>query len=153
MRRLVLSLALALACSSSPVPGGDGGSGAVDMTASGPPDLAPRSSAGIACGVRACTTTLQLCCTTDNGSSGDCQAVQNPMCGLSEFLCDGPEDCEPANPECCVEAGYAACRPAGYCATKVGARFMCHLTSECGPSEHCLGAPNGSPYSLCLTAP
>ena len=77
--------------------------------------------------------------------------MQNPSCGASEFLCDGHEDCEPANPECCVQGGYAACRPAGYCATQAGARIMCHLTSECGPGEQCLAAPNGSPYSLCLT--
>ena len=153
MPRLLAALAFVVvaACSGSPRPGGDGGGGATDLATSGPPDLAPRGIAGIACGANTCTTTLELCCTSDNANSGTCQMVQNPSCGLSEFLCDGPEDCEPANPECCVQGGYAACRPPGYCATQVGARFMCHKTTDCGPNEQCLGAPNGSPYSLCLT--
>ena len=157
MSRVVFALALlAAACSSSPRPGGDGGGGsggALDLSASGPPDLTPRPIAGIACGANACTTTLQLCCTGDNGASGDCQAVQNPMCGLSEFLCDGPEDCEPANPECCVQGGYAACRPAGYCAMQTNARFMCHKTTDCTPfvaGALCHDAMNGSPYALCF---
>ncbi|MCU1277327.1 MAG: hypothetical protein JWM53_873 [bacterium] len=157
MRTVVLALALvAAACSSSPKPGGDGGGGsggAADMTATGPPDLTPRPIAGIACGAVACTTTLQLCCTGDNGASGDCQAVQNPMCGLSEFLCDGPEDCEPANPECCVQGGFAACRPPGFCAMQTNARFMCHKTTDCTPfvaGALCNNAGNGSPYALCF---
>jgi hypothetical protein len=152
----VFALALAAACSSAPKGGGDGGGGfggAVDMTAGGPPDLTPRPIAGIACGANTCTTTLELCCTSDNGATGDCQKVQNPMCGVSEFLCDGPEDCEPANPECCVIAGYAACRPSGYCATQAAqnARFMCHVTADCipfQPNALCHNAPN-SPYALC----
>jgi len=146
------------ACSSAPKGGGDGGGGAgggaVDMRAGGPPDLTPRPIAGIACGANTCTTTLQLCCTSDNAATGDCQQVQNPMCGASEFLCDGPEDCEPANPECCVFGGYAACRPNGYCATQAaqGAKFMCHVTADCqtvAPGTLCQNAPN-SPYALCL---
>jgi len=145
------------ACSSAPKGGGDGGGGAggggaVDMRAGGPPDLTPRPIAGIACGANTCTTTLELCCTGDNGATGDCQKVQNPSCGASEFLCDGPEDCEPANPECCVQGGYAACRPAGYCASQMGAKFMCHTTADCTPfvaSGLCQNASN-SPYALCL---
>ena len=148
------------ACSSSPKGSGDGGGGSgggggapVDMTASGPPDLIPRSIAGIACGAIACTTTLELCCTSDSGKTGDCQKVQNPMCGASEFLCDGPEDCEPANPECCVQGGYAACRPAGFCATQANARVMCHVDADCTPfvaSALCRSPRNGSPYQLCI---
>lgn len=154
---VVLSIVAAAACSNAPKGGGDGGGGsgggaALDMTASGPPDLTPRPTAGIACGANACTTTAQLCCTSDNGVTGDCQQVQNPSCGASEFLCDGPEDCEPANPECCVQGGYAACRPAGYCAQQAGARFMCHVTADCTrfvATGICQNAPN-SPYALCL---
>jgi len=156
MRAALFALAVVVAgCSSGPSGGGDGGGGsggAVDMRMSGPPDLTPRPIAGIACGNDTCTTTLQLCCTGDNGANGVCQQVQNPMCGSSEFLCDGPEDCEPANPECCVFGGYAACRPAGYCQTQTGAKFMCHVTADCTPfvsSALCKTAPN-SPYSLCL---
>ena len=157
MRPIALVLTVALvACSSAPKAGGDGGGGsgggAVDMTAGGPPDLTPRSIAGIACGANTCTTQLQLCCTADNGASGDCQLVQNPSCGTSEFLCDGPEDCEPANPECCVQGGYAACRQAGFCAQQAGARFMCHTTADCTQfvaGSACNLAPN-SPYGLCL---
>jgi hypothetical protein len=159
MRRVVLALVLVLAaaCSSAPKPTGDGGGGsgggALDMTMNGPPDLTPRSIAGIACAANACTTTLELCCTGDNGKSGDCQMVQNPSCGSSEFLCDGPEDCEPANPECCVQGGYAACRPAGFCAMQTNARFMCHTTADCTnfvAGALCHDAGNGSPYALCL---
>ena len=156
MRAALFALAVVVAgCSSAPKAGGDGGGGsggAVDMTAGGPPDLTPRPIAGIACGANTCTTTLQLCCTGDNGNTGDCQQVQNPMCGASEFLCDGPEDCEPANPECCVSGGYAACRQSGVCATIPGAKFMCHVTADCTPfvaGALCKTAPN-SPYSLCL---
>ncbi|HWE29794.1 MAG TPA: hypothetical protein VHB97_17410 [Polyangia bacterium] len=155
MGRFVVMLAVALAaCSSAPKGDGDGGGGnggAVDMLASGPPDLTPRPTAGIACGASACTTTLELCCTADNGASGACQKVQNPMCGSSEFLCDGPEDCEPANPECCVQGGYAACRPSGYCAMNSGT-FMCHTTADCTPfvATAICHAANASPYAICF---
>ena len=159
MRRFVFVLALVAAAScggpkggGSDGGGGSGGGGALDMTLSGPPDLTPRPIAGIACGANTCTTTLELCCTSDNAATGDCQMVQNPSCGSAEFLCDGPEDCEPANPECCVQGGYAACRPAGYCATQTGARFMCHTTADCANfagGATCQNAPN-SPYALCL---
>ena len=155
MRRVVAALAvIAVAgCSSTPKGGGDGGGGgggATDLSAAGPPDLTPRPIAGIACGPSTCTTTLQLCCTSDQGNSGVCQMVQNPSCGASEFLCDGPEDCEPANPECCVQAGYAACRPPGFCATQANARFMCHVTADCPTPQLCHDASNGSPYSICF---
>lgn len=156
MRAFVLMLALApAACSSGPRGGGDGGSngGGGDLAMSGPPDLAPRPIAGIACGANSCTTTLELCCTADNGASGDCQKVQNPMCGAAEFLCDGPEDCEPADPECCVQGGYAACRPAGYCAMQAKASFMCHTDADCAPfsaSALCHSPGNGSPYQICF---
>lgn len=155
--RFIVVVAVALAaCSSAPKGGGDGGGGsggggAVDMTA-GPPDLTPRPIAGIACGANTCTTTLELCCTSDSGKSGDCQKVQNPMCGASIFQCDGPEDCEPANPECCVQGGYAACRPAGYCGA-MGGRFMCHVDADCTQfvtGAVCKNPGNGSPYGLCL---
>lgn len=159
MRRFVLALAVvaAASCSSAPKGGGDGGGGAggtpVDMTMPGPPDLTPRPIAGIACGANTCTTTLELCCTSDNAATGNCQQVQNPSCGASEFLCDGPEDCEPANPECCVFGGYAACRQQGYCATIAGAKLMCHVTADCAkqnlPGTTCQNA-NNSPYALCL---
>ncbi len=158
MRRFVAVVAhvAAAACANGPKGGGDGGGGsgggALDMRMSGPPDLTPRPIAGIACGANTCTTTLQLCCTGDNGATGDCQMVQNPSCGVSEFLCDGPEDCEPANPECCVQGGYAACRPSGYCASQTGARFMCHTTADCANfvgGAICMNASN-SPYALCL---
>ena len=154
----VLVVALAAACSSAPKGGGDGGggsgggSGLADMAMGGPPDLTPRSIAGIACGANTCTTQLELCCTSDNGATGDCQPVQNPSCGASEFLCDGPEDCEPANPECCVQGGYAACRPAGFCAQQSGARFMCHTNADC--TNFVAGAAcnlaNKSPYGICF---
>jgi hypothetical protein len=156
MRRVVLGLALAAACSSAPKPNGDGGGGsggALDMTMTGPPDLTPRPTAGIACGANACTTTLELCCTSDNGKSGDCQMVQNPSCGASEFLCDGPEDCEPANPECCVIGGQSTCRQSGVCASITGAKLMCHKTTDCTPflpTAQCHDAGNGSPYALCF---
>jgi hypothetical protein len=155
MRGVVVVFALALsaaACSSAPRGGGDGGGGAADLSTSGPPDLAPRPIAGIACGASTCTTTLELCCTADNGATGDCQKVQNPMCGSSEFACDGPEDCEPANPECCVSGGFAQCRQAGVCATITGARFMCHVTADCTPfsaGAACNLAKN-SPYGICF---
>ena len=155
--RFIVVVAVALAaCSSAPKGGGDGGGGSggggpVDMTA-GPPDLTPRPIAGIACGANTCTTTLQLCCTSDSGRSGDCQQVQNPMCGASVFQCDGPEDCEPANPECCVQCGYAACRPSGYCSSMAG-KFMCHVDADCTQfvsGALCRSPGNGSPYQLCL---
>ncbi|HEX8951369.1 MAG TPA: hypothetical protein VF945_05965 [Polyangia bacterium] len=158
MRRFVVALAIVVAasCSSAPKGGGDGGGGAggsaVDMTAGGPPDLTPRPTAGIACGANTCITTLELCCTGDNGATGDCQKVQNPTCGASEFLCDGPEDCPPAMPECCVSNGYAACRQSGVCATITGAKFMCHTTADCTQfvaTGICRNATN-SPYALCL---
>ena len=102
MRAVLLSLVIVVAGCGGTTGGGDGGGGTggggpVDMRAGGPPDLTPRPIAGIACGANTCTTTLELCCTGDNGATGDCQKVQNPSCGASEFLCDGPEDCEPAN--------------------------------------------------------
>jgi hypothetical protein len=156
MRSAVIALAVVvMGCSSGPKGGGDGGGGsggAVDMTMTGPPDLTPRPIAGIACGANTCTTQAQLCCTHDNGANGDCQQVQNPSCGDSEFLCDGPEDCPPAEPECCVSNGYAACRQSGVCATITGAKFMCHVTADCTPfaaSALCKNASN-SPYALCL---
>jgi hypothetical protein len=154
MRRIFFALALVVVagCPGSPKSGGDGGGGGNgDLVTSGPADLAPRGIAGIACGASTCTTTLELCCTGSYAVDGDCQTIQNPSCGDAEFLCDGPEDCEPANPVCCVQGGYAACRPDGYCPVAMGARIMCHQKSDCGASEECLGAPNGSPYALCLT--
>ena len=143
----IIVFGAAVGCSSKPG-GGDGGGGAADLSMGAAPDLTPRSTAGIACGSNACTTTLQLCCTADNGATGDCQQVQNPSCGSSQFLCDGPEDCEPANPECCVTGGFAACRPAGYCASQVNARIMCHVTADCTSPALCHNAPS-SPYALC----
>ena len=113
----------------------------------------PRSTVGIACGAVACTTTAQLCCTADSGKTGACQMVANPSCGSTSFLCDGPEDCPPAEPECCAEAGLANCRVAGYCATKAasGARLMCHVKdATCAAPSQCADAPNGSPYALCI---
>ncbi|MDB4965906.1 MAG: hypothetical protein JWN44_1595 [Myxococcales bacterium] len=130
---------------------GGGGSSGSDLAVGGPADLAPRPTAGIACGTMTCTSTAQLCCTADSGKSGTCGPT-SAGCGSTGFLCDGPEDCEPANPECCAEPGIAACRPAGYCATKtsIGARLMCHTTPSCTPPTVCMNAPNGSPYALCL---
>jgi hypothetical protein len=144
MRQAATVLLFAAACS-----GGTTSTG--DMAGGGPPDLLPRSTAGIACGAVACTTGAQLCCTNDSGKTGTCQSSVNPSCGNAEFLCDGREDCEPANPECCVQGGYAACRIAGYCASQTNAQLMCHLENDCPPGQHCCPAPNGSPYSLCLT--
>jgi hypothetical protein len=155
MRRLFFALLLAAACTTAPKPGGDmagGGGSGTDMSGGGgPPDLLPRSTAGIACGADACTTTAQLCCTSDSGKTGAC-APTSAGCGGTGFLCDGPEDCEPANRECCVEPGIAACRPAGYCATKanIGAKIMCHISATCTSPALCKSAPNGSPYSLCI---
>jgi hypothetical protein len=126
--------------------GGAGGGGGGDMTMTSSPDLLPRSIAGIACGADTCTTTAQLCCTGDNGATGDCQYLQQQSCGKSEFLCDGPEDCEPANPVCCVENGQAQCVQNGTC----GGKIMCHTSAtDCTPPLLCHAAPN-SPYSLCL---
>src|SRR3954454_4752506 len=98
MRCLFVAVALVAACSSSPRPtggGGGGSGGAADMTNVAPFDLAPRGTARIACGATACTQALQLCCTGDSGKTGDCQERQNPMCGVTSFYCDGPEDCPP----------------------------------------------------------
>ncbi len=157
MGRLVLALVVAAAasCSSAPKGGGDGGGGSgglVDMTMSGPPDLTPRPIAGIACGANTCTTSQQLCCTSDNGATGTCQLVSNPSCGASEFQCDGPEDCPPASPECCVSNGFSNCYQSGVCATITGAKFMCHTTTDCTKfvtGTTCQNASN-SPYALCL---
>ncbi len=148
MRPLAFVLLVA-ACSPTTSSGDMSGGGAGDL-AHGPYDLMPHALAGIACGATNCTTTQQLCCTGDSGATGTCQLQSNPMCGLAEFGCDGPEDCEPANPECCVMGGYAACRPMGYCSSK-GGTFMCHATSDCPMGLTCCPAPNGSPYALCLT--
>jgi hypothetical protein len=151
---VVLSVVAAAACSNAPKGGGDGGGGsggALDLSTSGPPDLTPRPTAGIACGANTCTTQQQLCCTHDNGATGDCQLVSNPSCGASEFLCDGPEDCPPAMPECCVINGYASCYQAGVCGSN-NATFMCHTTADCTrfvATGTCQNAPN-SPYALCL---
>ena len=158
MRSVVLALALVgAACSSSPKPGGDGGSGGAggvaDLAASGPPDLAPRSTNGIACGAIACTTMLQFCCSADSGRTGDCQQTQNPMCGTTSFYCDGPEDCPPADKECCAEAGIGQCRTPGYCANRAmttQAYLMCHVTADCPQGLLCRSDPSGGPYSLCL---
>jgi hypothetical protein len=79
-----------------------------------------------------------------------CQPASNPSCSGSELLCDGPEDCEPANPECCVQGGFAACRIKGYCASRTNAIVMCHTAADCSQGESCCAAPNGSPYKLCL---
>jgi hypothetical protein len=155
MSRLAVAVAVSLlaACSSSPRSGADGGGGsgggAADLAPSGPPDLLPRSLAGIACGAVNCTSQQQLCCTGDTGITGDCQMASAPSCGAAEFACDGPEDCEPADPECCVQGGIAFCRPSGYCASKSGT-FMCHTASDCPGGGNCCAAPNGSPYKLCL---
>lgn len=143
---------LLAACSSAPRPtSGDlaAGGGGGDLGFTGPRDMTPRSIVGIACGANSCTTTLELCCTADNGKSGDCQKVQTQSCGSSVFQCDGPEDCEPANPECCVQGGLAACRTRGFCATQTSARLMCHADADCGAGGHCCPAP-ASPYALCL---
>ena len=157
MGRVIVLVAVALAaCSSAPKGGGDGGGGsggAVDMTMTGPPDLVPRSIAGIACGANTCTTTLELCCTADNGVTGDCEKQQNPACGASEFLCDGPEDCPPASPECCVNNGFANCYQSGVCAQTTGSRFMCHTDADCKPFSStalCHSPGNGSPYQICF---
>jgi hypothetical protein len=158
MRCVVFALALvAAACSSNPKSSsGDGGGGAAgsgggsDMASAPRPDL---GIAGIACGNVACTTTVQFCCSGDSGKSGDCEQTQNPTCAAAQFHCDGPEDCEPANPICCVEGGIAACRPGGYCESKAStthAAIMCHSVADCPGGYTCVGAPNGSPYALCL---
>jgi hypothetical protein len=149
---LIVAMVMAVGCSSKPGGGGDGGGGSggpADLSAGGVPDLTPRSTAGIACGDTACTTTLEFCCTGDNGATGDCEKQQNPMCAKSVFGCDGPEDCEPANPECCVSGGFAACRPQGYCASQVNARIMCHVTADCTAPALCHSAAS-SPYALCF---
>jgi hypothetical protein len=154
---IMLSYGAAGGCSSKPgggdggSGGGGGGNGVMDLSAGGTQDLSPRPIAGIACGANTCTTGLELCCTSDNGATGVCQPQQNPSCGGSEFLCDGPEDCEPANPECCVFGGIAACRPSGYCASMSAqnARFMCHVTADCVSPAQCHNAPS-SPYALCF---
>jgi hypothetical protein len=122
--------------------------------ASGPPDLLPRGTAGIACGANTCTTMVQFCCSSTSGATGDCQQIQQPMCGNTSFRCDGPEDCPPAEGECCVESGLAECRTPGYCAQRAlstTAYLMCHTTADCGSTSLvCKPAPNGSPYGLCL---
>ena len=152
----IVAIATAVGCGNKTGGGGDGGAGSggggggiVDMTMVGPPDLTPRPIAGIACGADTCTTSLELCCTDDNAATGDCQMIQNSSCGKSEFLCDGPEDCEPANPECCVQGGFAACRQAGYCAAQTNASIMCHVTTDCTPPALCHTALN-SPYGICF---
>ena len=156
MRRVVVALVVVLAACSSSAPGGGdgGGGGTVDLASAGPPDLLPRSTSGIACGAIACTQMAQFCCTGDSGATGTCQQTQNPMCGLAEFQCDGPEDCAPAEHECCVEGGLAACRTPGYCvqrATMTQASLMCHSNNDCPTGQQCIAAPNGSPYALCIT--
>lgn len=158
MRSVVLALALVgAACSSNPKPGGDGGSGgsggAADMVNTGPFDLAPRGTSGIACGAVACNTLSQLCCSANSGATGECQQTQNPTCGTTSFYCDGPEDCPLADHECCVEAGISQCRMPGYCAqraTMTQAFVMCHTNNDCTTGLVCKPAPNGSPYALCL---
>jgi hypothetical protein len=109
-------------------------------------DLA-RNLAGIACGSMPCFVFAQFCCTGDNGKGGTCLPAQATSCGASEFDCDGPEDCPPADPICCVENGVAQCRSD---CTAAGAAIMCHDTSTCGTSK-CCPAPSGSPYALCLS--
>ena len=158
MRRLLFIVALAAACSSNPKPGGDGGSGGSggaggDLAMSGPPDLLPRSTVGVACGPVNCAQMTQICCTADSGKTGDCQPYPNATCGTTKFHCDGPEDCPPADPECCVEAGIAECRTAGYCAMRAlstQAYLMCHTNADCGSSAVVCKIAPGSPYGLCL---
>jgi hypothetical protein len=108
-------------------------------------DLAPRTTRGIACGANACLTMAQYCCTGDNGVSGSCMAIPQTSCGASEFLCDGPEDCPPADPICCVSSGIAQCTSS--CLSP--STPMCHTAGDCGGLA-CCPAPSGSPYALCL---
>jgi hypothetical protein len=150
MRRLLFALLLA-ACSSSSPSGDGGGGGPADLAMSTSSyDLLNRSTAGVWCGPLACTTTVQLCCTTNSGISGTCQSAQMG-CGATSFQCDGP-----ANPECCIQGGLAACRSSGYClAPQVNGTLMCHQTSDCPQGMNCCGPGSsstaaGSPYKLCL---
>lgn len=146
----LLAVALLLGCSGGPS-STNHDLGAGGDLAPGPPDLAPRPTAGIACGPMQCTTGAELCCTADRGVTGQCQPVNNPACGSSEFLCDAPDDCPPAERECCVMSGFANCRPVGYCAMNSGV-LMCNAVADCPAAMNCCPAPNGSPYKLCLTA-
>jgi hypothetical protein len=142
--RWLFAIVLA-ACSSSPTSGSDLATpnGDLAMPAF---DLAPRSTVGIACGADACAATAQFCCTSTNGSTGKCYAnPQIAQCGMSEFYCDGPEDCQPAQPICCVSNGIAQCASA--CAAPDVA--MCHSATDCGGGA-CCPAPGGV-YALCLS--
>lgn len=122
-----------------------------------PVDLAPIDwgdagiTVGVVCGNAECAVTAQLCCTSTNGATGTCQSVTAPSCSAAEFLCDGPDDCQPANPECCLSAGFAACRAAGVCATISNASLMCHATSDCPGGQTCCPSVGSSPYRLCKT--
>lgn len=160
MRRLVFALLLA-ACSTTPKPGGGdgGGGGPTDLAMSGSNvDLENRSTAGVACGPMACTTTVQQCCTTNAGIGGRCDPV-NSGCNGTAFQCDGPEDCEPADPECCIQGGLAACRMPGYClSAQINGTLMCHVDADCPQGQYCCAPPPnsstaGSPYKLCLVQP
>ena len=143
MRALVAILLAA--CSSPPSGGRDLATSNFDL-AMPAADLAPRSTAGIACGSAACAATAQFCCTSDNGGTGKCYAnPQVSQCGMSEFYCDGPEDCQPAQPICCVDNGVAQC--ASTCTTP--STIMCHSATDCGGGA-CCPAPGGI-YALCLS--
>lgn len=156
MHRFLFALLLVAACSNPPRSSGDGGGsgGPADLAMSSY-DLLNRSTSGIWCGPLACTTTLELCCTTNAGQTGTCQDAKMG-CGATSFQCDGPEDCEPANPECCVQGGLAACRQSGYClAAQINGTLMCHQTADCPQGMNCCSPPSssssaGSPYKLCL---
>jgi hypothetical protein len=148
MGRLVVVAVLLVGCTSGP-------SSTRDMIAPPdlttlPPDLAPRPTAGIACGPNQCAAGVELCCTSDRGVTGMCQRANMPSCGSAEFLCDAPDDCPPAMHECCVMGGFANCYQTGVCAQN-GGTLMCNTVVDCPAAMNCCPAPNGSPYKLCLT--
>jgi hypothetical protein len=146
-------LALLVGCG-GPAAGRDQGlidaAPAADLTMAA--DLA--TTVGIRCGMNICATMAQFCCTSDNGLTGTCAQAPNGSCGAaSEFHCDGPEDCPPAEPECCASSGLSMCRAVGVCAALGSPGYlMCHDSSTCAGLS-CCPAPGGSPYALCLSPP
>jgi len=135
---------LLCACGTSPGGASDLATGGADL-AMPAADLLPRSTIGIACGANACGAMAAYCCTGDNGATGDCTPVPKQTCGKSEFFCDGPEDCPPADPICCVSSGIAQCASSCSAPDEV----MCHTATDCGGGA-CCGAPGGV-YALCLS--